>query len=173
VIKGLRRLFEQAVEAEVIPKVFVLCGSFTAGNVSNEVEMDAYKGEHSYCPPGFAGATHGPISILDGFTALGDLIAEFPSIRSGSHFLFVPGPNDPWSSDILPRRPLPSFFTNRLVAKLPKTAVFGTNPCRVKFMSQEIVIYRQDLMGKMMRNLIGIKPDLESADLKRYVSIYS
>lgn len=25
-------------------------------------------------------------------------------------------------------------------------------------------------MGKMMRNLVGVKPDLESADLKRYVS---
>lgn len=37
-------------------------------------------------------------------------------------------------------------------------------------MGQEIVVYREDLMGKMMRNLIGIKPDLESADLKRYVS---
>jgi hypothetical protein len=45
-LKGLRRLFEQAVEAEVIPKVFVLCGSFTSGIVSNDVEMDAYKGEH-------------------------------------------------------------------------------------------------------------------------------
>jgi DNA polymerase epsilon subunit 2 len=37
-------------------------------------------------------------------------------------------------------------------------------------MGQEIVVYREDLMGKMMRNLIGVKPDLESADLKRYVS---
>lgn len=25
-------------------------------------------------------------------------------------------------------------------------------------------------MGKMMRNLVGVKPDLESSDLKRYVS---
>ncbi|KIM29152.1 hypothetical protein M408DRAFT_328860 [Serendipita vermifera MAFF 305830] len=147
-LKGLRRLFEQAVEAEVIPKVFVLCGSFTSGNVSNDVEMDIYK---------------------DGFTALGDLITEFPLIRSNSHFLFVPGPNDPWSSDVLPRRPLPSVFTSRLLSKLPKTAVFGTNPCRIKFMGQEIVVYRQDLMGKMMRNLVGVKPDLESADLKRYL----
>lgn len=40
-------------------------------------------------------------------------------------------------------------------------------------MGQEIVIYRQDLMAKMMRNLVGVKPDLESADLKRYASVHS
>jgi DNA polymerase epsilon subunit 2 len=37
-------------------------------------------------------------------------------------------------------------------------------------MGQEITIFREDLMAKMMRNLVGVKPDLESADLKRYVS---
>jgi hypothetical protein len=57
------------------------------------------------------------------------------------------------------------------MSRLPKTAILGTNPCRIKYMGQEIVIYRQDLMGKMMRNLVGVKPDLESADLKRYVSL--
>lgn len=107
----------------------------------------------------------------DSFTALADLITEFPSIRRKSHFLFVPGPSDPWSSDVLPRRPIPSAFAAKLMSRLPKTAIFGTNPCRIKYMGQEIVIYRQDLMGKMMRNLVGVKPDLESADLKRYVSL--
>lgn len=43
-MKGLKRLFEQAVEADVIPKIFVLCGNFAGGNVSNDVEMEAYKG---------------------------------------------------------------------------------------------------------------------------------
>lgn len=147
-LKGLRKLFEQAVEAEVIPKIFILCGDFTSGNIKNDIEMDRYK---------------------DGFTSLGDLILEFPSIKRYSHFLFVPGPNDPWSSEVLPRRPIPTAFTNRLEAKLPKTAVFATNPCRIKFMGQEIVIFRENMMGKMMRNLIGVKPDQESGDLKRYL----
>ena len=38
-------------------------------------------------------------------------------------------------------------------------------------MGQEIVIFRENMMGKLMRNLVGVKPDLESADLKRYVSV--
>jgi DNA polymerase epsilon subunit 2 len=83
--------------------------------------------------------------------------------------LFVPGPNDPWSSEVLPRRPIPSSFTSKLQNRLGKNVIFATNPCRIKFMGQEIVVYREDLMAKMMRNLVGIKPDLESADLKKYV----
>jgi len=47
-LRGLRKLFERAVEADVIPKIFVLCGSFTSSNVSNDVEMDAYKGKPSF-----------------------------------------------------------------------------------------------------------------------------
>jgi DNA polymerase epsilon subunit 2 len=33
----------------------------------------------------------------------------------------------------------------------------------------EIVIMREDLMGKMMRNLVGVKGQAEGADMKRYV----
>lgn len=44
-LKGLRKLFERAVDADVIPKIVILCGSFTSSNVSNDVEMDTYRGE--------------------------------------------------------------------------------------------------------------------------------
>lgn len=40
-------------------------------------------------------------------------------------------------------------------------------------MGQEIVVFREDLMAKVVRNLVGVKPDLESADLKRYVRLVS
>src|SRR5258706_170939 len=110
------------------------------------------------------------ICVPDNFTTLGDLIVSFPRVNHYSHFLFIPGPNDPWSSDLLPRRPIPSTFTQRLSNKIAH-AVFGSNPCRIKFMGQEIVVFREDLMAKMVRNLVGVKPDLESADLKRYVRL--
>ena len=85
-----------------------------------------------------------------------------------SHFLFVPGPLDPWGSTMLPRPPLPLSFTARLRAKVPRTH-FTSNPCRIKFFGQEIVIMRQDLMDRMLANLIGVKPDLTVTDTKRYV----
>lgn len=42
----------------------------------------------------------------------------------------------------------------------------------MKFFDQEIVIYREDCMAKMLRNVVGIgvKPDVNSDDLKRFVS---
>ena len=75
---------------------------------------------------------------------------------------------------MLPRPPLPLAFTARFRAKVPR-AHFTSNPCRIKFFGQEIVIMRQDLMDRMLANLIGVKPDLNATDTKRYVriSLYS
>ena len=105
--------------------------------------------------------------MTDGFNALTDLLQSFPLLHS-SHFIFVPGPLDPWSSGTLPRPALPSTFSSRLTARIPK-ARFVSNPCRLRYFGQEIVIYREDLMGRMVRGLVGVKEE-EGADMKRYVS---
>jgi len=145
----LRKVFEGCVENDFIPLIFILCGNFTSGSL----DLTAGAGLSKY---------------QDNFDALADLIAEFPVICQNSHFLFVPGALDPWGSSTLPRRPLPSSFTSRLRGKVPK-AHFASNPCRVKFFGLEIVIFREDLMAKMLRNLIGVKPDLNGSDLKRFL----
>lgn len=62
-----------------------------------------------------------------------------------------------------------SSFTTKLKNKIPKIH-FATNPCRIKFFDQEIVIFREDIMSKMLRNMVGAKVNVSSADLKRYVS---
>ena len=49
--------------------------------------------------------------------------------------MFVPGPGDPVLGDILPRPPLPAALTGALRAALP-TAVFATNPCRLRHYTQ-------------------------------------
>lgn len=59
-------------------------------------------------------------------------------------------------------------FAARLKARVPKLH-FGTNPCRVRFFEQEIVIFRENLMARMLRNLVGVKPNMHTDDLKRYV----
>jgi DNA polymerase epsilon subunit 2 len=99
------------------------------------------------------------------------LIAAYPLISRSTHFLFVPGPLDITMNTTLPRRPLLSSLVGRLKTKVPK-AHFGTNPCRIKFFDQEIVIFREDLMARMLRNVVGVKPDVKSEDLKRFVSFH-
>jgi hypothetical protein len=107
--------------------------------------------------------------LAENFTSLANLIASFPQLSRTSHFLFVPGPLDPWGSTTMPRPHIPDSFVAKVKARLPK-AHFVSNPCRIKYFDQEIVIYREDLMGRMLRNLIGLKggPGAE-VDMKKYV----
>lgn len=110
------------------------------------------------------------LDSLENFDALADLIASYPSITRSTHFVFVPGPLDITMNSTLPRRPLLSSFVGRLKAKIPKVH-FATNPCRIKFFDQEIVIFREDSMARMLRNIVGVKPDARSDDLKRFVRL--
>ncbi|TFY59686.1 hypothetical protein EVJ58_g5635 [Rhodofomes roseus] len=85
-----------------------------------------------------------------------------------THFVFVPGPLDAAVNSALPRWPLMSSFIARLKSRIPKVH-FGSNPCRIKFFEQEIVIFRENLMARMLRNLVGVKPNVHTDDLKRYL----
>ena len=71
------------------------------------------------------------ISILniDVFDSLANLIFEFPELNKQCQFIFVPGPQDPWGGQVLPRPPIPEAFLGRMRSRVPN-AVFGSNPCR-------------------------------------------
>ena len=106
--------------------------------------------------------------IVENFDALADLIVSYPLITRATHFVLVPGPLDVTINGTLPRHQILSSFLARLQAKVPKIHI-ASNPCRIKFFDQEIVIFREDTMSKMLRNVVGVKPDVGSDDLKRYV----
>ena len=82
----------------------------------------------------------------------------------------MPGPSDLTVNAVLPRKPLLATLSARLRFKIPKVHL-ASNPCRLKFFGQEIVIFRDDLMSRMLRNLVGVKPDARNEDLKRYVCV--
>jgi len=81
------------------------------------------------------------------------LILEFPRLCNESHFIFIPGPNDPGSGNILPRPGLPRFFTQKLRDRIPHAA-FPSNPCRIRYFAQEIVLFREDLLHTMRRHCL-------------------
>jgi len=107
-------------------------------------------------------------SIVENFDALADLIVSYPLITRTTHFVLVPGPLDVTINGTLPRQQILSSFFARLQAKVLKIHM-ASNPCRIKFFDQEIVIFREDTMSRMLRNVVGVKPDVGSHDLKRYV----
>ena len=80
-------------------------------------------------------------------------------LQEESRFIFVPGPGDPGPGSALPRPPLPAYFTSDLRQLLP-TAVFASNPCRIRLYTQEVVLFRSDLQNHM-RRLCLIPPTSE------------
>lgn len=94
---------------------------------------------------------------------LAAILDDFPKLCQSTKFVFVPGSNDPWSLGgvtILPRRPISKAFTNR-VQRACKDVVFATNPCRLAYYTQEIVICRDSMVERLRRTNLTIKGEDE------------
>ncbi|XP_068658256.1 DNA polymerase epsilon subunit B [Aristolochia californica] len=124
---------------EVIPSLFVLMGNFCSRPCNLSF--------HSFS------------SLRSQFGKLGEMIGAHPRLRDGSRFLFLPGPYDVGPSTVLPRCALPKYLTEDLQKHIPN-AIFSSNPCRIKFFTQEIVFFRQDLLYRMQRSCL-ITPSKE------------
>ncbi len=163
---GLRKMLDHCEDNSFIPKVIILCGNFSSKGIAqgNAREVRRYQG--LYPVAGYRRSRW--CFWAENFDSLADLIARYPAITRTTHFVFVPGPLDITINSMLPRKPLLSTFTARLKAKIPK-AHFATNPCRIKFGDQEIVVFREDLMSRVMRNLITVKKGASNEDLQSHV----
>ncbi|KAL7549632.1 hypothetical protein ACHAWF_012897 [Thalassiosira exigua] len=96
------------------------------------------------------------------FEDLANVVSKFPNVADEGRFVFVPGPNDPGISGVLPRGPIPKCFTSALRSRV-KHVVFASNPCRMRFFSKEIVFFRDDLVGKMRRHCL-LEPREDESD---------
>ncbi|KAJ3382906.1 DNA polymerase epsilon subunit 2, partial [Entophlyctis sp. JEL0112] len=149
VLAKLRFLFEGYMNHGVIPLAFIFIGNFTSKPyIYNSSNYENYK---------------------ELFKALADLIHDFPEINRTSQFVFVPGPTDPWGGKTIPRPPLPDVFLARIRAKV-QNAVFTSNPARIKYCTQEIVVFREDLVSKMRRNCIVPPDEHQESGLKVHLA---
>ena len=78
------------------------------------------------------------------------MLRDFQVLQHHSTFAFVPGPGDPSVSPALPRHSLPLTLTRHLRAAVPR-AVMCSSPARVRWHSQEVVLFREDLGARMRR----------------------
>ncbi|KAH0436727.1 hypothetical protein IEQ34_026355 [Dendrobium chrysotoxum] len=124
---------------EVVPSLFVLMGNFCSRPCNLSF--------HSFS------------NLRMQFEKLGEMIKAHPRINEQSRFLFIPGPDDAGPAKVLPRCALPNYLIEELHKHIP-TAIFSSNPCRVKFYTQEIVFFRQDLLYRMRRSSL-IPPSSE------------
>ncbi len=102
--------------------------------------------------------------------SLGEMMCKFPKLLESTHFVFVPGPRDPGASgNILPRPPIPTLFSNRLkdrvLRQYPNSRItFTTNPSRLLFYLQEIVLFREDILSKMRRQSLFLQRDAQKSE---------
>lgn len=156
---SFKAMLQGYVDADFIPFAFVLCGSFiTSNKVTSSNIIQQYQ---------------------QGFNTLGDLLVQFPTIIKKSHFIFVPSSDDPFSTSTLPRKPLPKSISDKLIQRILRASGgnqqsieklhFVSNPCRLVYFGQEIVIFRDDLMQRMLRNTVRLKDEAQEMNLKRYL----
>uniref|UniRef100_A0AAV1UIC8 DNA polymerase epsilon subunit n=1 Tax=Peronospora matthiolae TaxID=2874970 RepID=A0AAV1UIC8_9STRA len=119
----------------VQPTLFILMGDFMSASIGGSADSNSLQDLREY---------------LD---ELGNLITKYPGIANNARFVLVPGPNDPGSSRAFPRHPLPDLCTRELRRKVPNLTC-STNPCRIRYYTQDLVIFRDNLQQKMQRHAI-------------------
>jgi len=170
-LEALRKVFSE-YETEP-PLVIVLMGNFCSVAMGSSGGSVGYKG---LCCLSYS--ERGLLTIsIEFFDQLAPLLQDFPTLTSSSTFIFVPGDNDPWASTFsggasttLPRKPIPEIFTTRIKrvftqSRSPNSVVWASNPCRIGYFTQEIVICRDDIFSRFQRNAINFKkPDCPMED---------
>lgn len=142
-LDSLRKLFTR-LKAEIIidsivPVTFVFMGPFSSKPFQPNGSSSPYK---------------------DGMDSLAQIIQEYPEIFANTDVLFVPGDGDPWEATFSAGAPttwpmmgIPSTFINRIIRAVP-TATFSSNPCRLAYLSQEIMFVRDDTGARLRRNQV-------------------
>lgn len=164
--------------------------SYTASNERSDLPLSIILMGNFVSSAAMAGsAKGGGVEYKEHFDALASVLAEFPQILSSTTLTFVPGDNDPWASTfskgaatILPRMGLPELLTSR-VRRAVATAnsessakdgekgeiVWTSNPARMSLFGpvEELVLFRDDISGRMRRNAINFELPEQEKDKKK------
>jgi DNA polymerase epsilon subunit 2 len=124
-------------EEDQIPLTFVLMGSFISTPFPGNGYSTTYKAH---------------------WDDLADLLSQFPRLTSSCAFIFLAGPNDPWTTvpGCFPLKGIPDVFTNR-VRKICQDVRFVSNPCRLGYFTQEICLFRYDVADPLIRNRVMVE----------------
>ena len=117
---------------------------------------------------------HGREIALNCWNNFSKLLIEYcPHLLCTSKFIFIPSNKDIYytggggSSNAIPLFPISKLFTEIFVKQIyqhimnhtgmneiPTNIIFTSNPSRIHYCSQEIMIYREDIMRKMQKHAI-------------------
>ena len=159
----LRRMLQGFSASGSIPALFVIMGNFTArpfgASLGSGGRGSAGSSSASASSASASSASTSPSSVFSqAMQALSALLLEFPDVCAATHFVLVPGPGDPGSAPVLPRPPLPTALcAPHLCAPdgSPRPGLpfltLATNPCRLRFYTKEIVVFRGEPSVRLSR----------------------
>jgi DNA polymerase epsilon subunit 2 len=128
-LDALGKLFQKLSEDEGnIPISIIFNGSFT----STPKPSSEYK------------------SLFDSFASV---LEQYPVIHGNVSLVFIPGENDHWQTPVWPKQKIPKVFGNRL-NRVARSVQWASNPTRMVYLSQEIVIARDDIGSRFRRNCL-------------------
>eukprot|EP00127_Corallochytrium_limacisporum_P005059 Clim_evm14s198 gene=Clim_evmTU14s198 len=124
------------------PDVYIFCGPFLSTNSGMSVgNISARHDRH-----------HAMHRLQKALAHFGRLLDRHKSLIQDVKMYYVPAMSDPGMGSVMPRPPIPAFVTEQFRKKFP-TAEFTTNPCRIRWMTQEIVVVRHDTFNRLRRNV--------------------
>lgn len=95
-----------------------------------------------------------PYQLKTKLQIFGEMISNnCPALKKDTDIILVPALEDPAAPVILPRSPLPNKLCADLKRLVPRI-ILATNPCRLQYCTQQIVVCRADLVTKLCRNTI-------------------
>ena len=133
-LRRLRNIFEVYDQEPKPPGLFVFMGDFT------RVPFGPTKYDFA--------------SYTKSFDQLADLLEEYPSIREECRFVFVPGPGDPGNTSAYPRPGLPAALRGHKITACLQKVEFVSNPCKIRWHSQDLVFFRDDLQARARRGCL-------------------
>lgn len=151
----------QSDEEGLAPLAVVMVGSFISKPLSTPSVLSS-------------SSTSNAETYKELFNQLAAILALCPNLIRNSKIVLIPGLNDPWQSEYsfggsqmnsFPQKPIPSVFASRLERLLPRgNLVFGWNPTRISYLSQEIVMLKDDIFNKCKRNDIILPSDIKAEE---------
>ena len=115
------------------PVAFVFCGNFISASYSKKEVFHR---------------------TVEAFKNFAKMLADFTDLLKSSKLILIPGPSDACTSVIYPKTAFPAVI-RKLFVNIPNV-VFSTNPTRILFCTQEIVILREDLLHRLFRTAVHI-----------------
>lgn len=153
-MQKLTAVFDGYAAVDTPPTLFVLMGNFTARKLGSK-----------------PGDMRVLATLFDNLCAL--LLNRYrDTLCANCDFVFVPGPSDPNIGGALPQPPLIYSLCRKFHEANERGDLhvhFESNPFRIRFGTQEMVVFRADLLQKMRRNCVVLPKVSEDAHLTSHL----